>query len=285
MCLGEFRVVDPDAAAIIEQGPEDTCAAVLQVNDLIPALLAFTDAGRVALLRWEFAGQNPGTLEKFLPEGMSGERVVQLLPLPQEAEGKSVGLLSSDGRFKRLPLAEFLELSGRATSILKLKEGVSLKRVVLCQNGDDLVVGSSAGRLLRLEVNEENLPVMGRNAQGPVLLRLLPGESVVGSAPVRAEDCVLLASRSGQLKRLTTNSLRRCQRGAIGQIAMQFSLRTDELIDLSEGHSPVLAALLSDGRSLRLDTAQLREEDESGSGEQLGIGSNGALVELIPLLS
>ena len=64
-----------------------------------PALLAFTDAGRVALLRWEFAGQNPGTLEKFLPEGMSGERVVQLLPLPQETEGKSVGLLSSDGRF------------------------------------------------------------------------------------------------------------------------------------------------------------------------------------------
>ena len=45
-----------------------------------PALLAFTDAGRVALLRWEFAGQQPGTLEKFLPEGMSGEQVVQLLP-------------------------------------------------------------------------------------------------------------------------------------------------------------------------------------------------------------
>ena len=108
---------------------------------------------------------------------------------------------------------------------------------------------------------------------------------MVGSAPVKAEDCVLLASRSGQLKRLTTNRLRRCQRGAIGQIAMQFSLRGDELIDLGEDHSPVLAALLSDGRSVRLDTAQLRKEDESGSGEQLGIGSNGALVELIPLLS
>jgi len=70
-----------------------------------PALLAFTDAGRVALLRWEFAGQQPGILEKFLPEGMNDERVVQLLRLPSgtDIKGTSAGLLSSDGRFKRLP--------------------------------------------------------------------------------------------------------------------------------------------------------------------------------------
>ena len=53
-----------------------------------------------------------------------------------------------------------------ATSVLKLKEGVNLKRVVLCQDGDDLVVGSSTGRLLRLELNEETLPVMGPSPAG-----------------------------------------------------------------------------------------------------------------------
>ena len=81
--------------------------------------VAFTDAGRVALLRWEFAGQQPGMLEKFLPEGMNGEHVVHLLPLPsgEQAAGASVGLLSSDCRFKRLPIEEFQELSGRATSV------------------------------------------------------------------------------------------------------------------------------------------------------------------------
>ena len=115
--------------------------------------------------------------------------MVQLLPLParEAATGASIGLLSSDGRFKRLPIEDFQELSGRAASVLKLKDGVTLQRVVLCRDAEEMVVGSSTGRLLRLAVNEANLPVMGRNAQGPVLLRLLPGETVVGAAGVKHE--------------------------------------------------------------------------------------------------
>ena len=126
-----------------------------------PALLAFTAAGRVALLRWEFAGQQPGGLEKFLPDSLEGERVVQVLPLPK-SPGGSLGLLSTDGRFKRLPMEEFLELSGRAATVLKLKEGVELQRVVHCREDQELVVASSTGRVLRLAINEANLPVMGR---------------------------------------------------------------------------------------------------------------------------
>ena len=252
-----------------------------------PAVLAFTDAGRVALLRWEFAGQQPGTLETFLPEGMKGERVVQLLVLPSgdAAASTSVGLLSSDGRFKRLPIEEFQELSGRATSVLKLKDGVSLKRAVLCRDGQDLVVASSTGRLLRLAVNEANLPVMGRNAQGPVLLRLLPGEAVVGAVGVAHDDSVLLASGQGLIKRLAVANLRRCQRGDIGQIGVRFEQRGDQLVDLCGGHQPLLGALLADGRSLRLEANNLNADEDAAGGQALGLGAKDQLLELIPLLS
>lgn len=290
---GQVKVVGPqllgrlhlDEPAPLGDNPSPA-RLILPISDK-PALLAFTDAGRVALLRWEFAGQQPGTLEKFLPEGMNGERVVQLLPLParEAAAGASIGLLSSDGRFKRLPIEDFQELSGRAASVLKLKDGVTLQRVVLCRDAEELVVGSSTGRLLRLAVNEANLPVMGRNAQGPVLLRLLPGERVVGAAGVNPEGCVLLASRSGQLKRLEVSSLRRCQRGDIGQIGVRFQERGDQLIDLREDRTTVLAAVLSDGRSLRLNTAELQAEDDTGSGQHLGLGSNETMTELVPLLN
>ena len=288
---GQVKVVGPqllgrlhlDEPAPLGDNPSPA-RLILPISEK-PALLAFTDAGRVALLRWEFAGQQPGTLEKFLPEGMSGERVVQLLPLPEDGTNTSVGLLSSDGRFKRLPIEDFQELSGRAASVLKLKDGVTLQRVVLCRKDQELVVGSSTGRLLRLAVNEANLPVMGRNAQGPVLLRLLPGETVVGAAGVAADGSVLLASRGGQLKRLAVNSLRRCQRGDLGQIGVRFAQRGDQLIDLREDHCPVVAAVLSDGRNLRLDTAKLQAEDDTGSGQPLGLGGNEAVAELVPLLS
>jgi len=252
-----------------------------------PAVLAFTDAGRVALLRWEFAGQQPGSLEKFLPDGMSGERVVQLLPLPnaEAAAGVSVGLLSSDGRFKRLPLDDFQELSGRAASVLRLKDGVSLRRVVLCRDDAELVVGSSTGRLLRLAVNEANLPLMGRNAQGPILLRLLPGEAVVGAAAVSAGASVLLASARGQIRQLMLADLRRCQRGDLGQIGLRFQERGDQLVDLVPGDVPLLAALLNDGRSLRLTTAELPVAASSEQGWLCDVGGTAEIRELVPLFT
>jgi DNA gyrase subunit A len=250
-----------------------------------PAVLAFTDEGRVALLRWEFAGQQPGPLETFLPEGMKGERVVQLLVMPQDPAGSTVGLLSNDGRFKRLPIEEFQDLSGRATSVLKLKEGVTLKRAVLCRDSQDLVVASSTGRLLRLAVNEANLPVMGRNAQGPVLLRLLPGEAVVGAVGLTEGGTVVMASRQGLIQRLALDSLRRCQRGDIGQIGVRFEQRGDQLVDLCNGSQPLLGVLFADGRSLRLDATSLDPGRSTVATTTISLTPKDRISEIVPTLT
>ncbi len=268
-----------------ELGEHPAPARLLLPVQAQPALLAFTAAGRVALLRWEFAGQQSGGLEKFLPDRLEGERVIQVLPLPKQP-GCSLGLLSTDGRFKRLPLEEFLELSGRAATILKLKEGVELQRVVACREDEELVVASSTGRMLRLAINEANLPVMGRMAQGPTLMRLLPGERVVGAASSPASGNVVMASRLGQLKRLALESLRLCQRGDLGQIGLRFLDRSDELVDLQGPGPSVMGVVLAGGnnRSLRLKLAAVPLQDTSGSGLSLGLATGQQVQELVPLL-
>jgi DNA gyrase subunit A len=212
---------------------------------------------------------------------MRGERVVQLLPLPSgdNSSDASVGLLSSDGRFKRVPIVEFQDLSSRAGSMLKLKGGVPLKRAVLCRKGDDLVAGSSAGRLLRLEVNEGKLPVMGRNAMGPVLLKLLPGETVIGASTGTAGSSLLLASRHGMVSRVPLEQIRRCKRGDIGQIGIRFDQRDDELIDLHEGQCSIFAAILCDGRSQRIETKSL-----SAVAKNILLGTKAQLVGVSPLI-
>jgi DNA gyrase subunit A len=247
-----------------------------------PALLAFTASGRVGLLRWEFAGQQPGNLERFLPDSLEGERVVQVLPLPTEA-GSSLGLLSSDGRFKRLPMEEFQELSGRATTVLKLKDGVELKRVVSCQEGHEVVVASSTGRLLRMTVNEANLPLMGRAAQGPMVMRLLPGEAVVGAACT--DTSVVLASHYGQIKRLNTSEIRLCQRGDLGQIGLRFEQRGDHLVDLCSGLPALVSGVVSDSRNFRFVPDALEAQDPSGLGQSFGLKAGEHLQKLVPLLN
>ena len=287
---GQVRVISPQVLGRLhleEEAPlgdNPAPARLLLPVAAQPALLAFTVAGRVALLRWEFAGQQPGSLEKFLPDSLEGERVVQVLPLPSSGH---LGLLSTDGRFKRLPVTEFQELSGRAATVLKLKDGVELQRVVPCQEGGELVVASSSGRLLRLSVLEDQLPVMGRAAQGPMLLRLLPGEQVVGAAGVDSEGTVLLASRLGQLKRLAVKELRRCQRGDLGQIGLRFLQREDHLVDLVAADTTLVGVTLkgADNRSLRLATAAVALEDAPAAGRQLDLKAGEQVQALVPLIN
>jgi DNA gyrase subunit A len=283
----------PDSRLLIQAdgvvkvlSPQLPARLILPVQEQ-PQVLAFTADGRVALLRWEFAGQQPGNLERFLPDSLEGSAVVQVLTLPplspeQNAGPLSLGLLSSDGRFKRLPLDDVQELSGRAATVLKLKEGVSLRQVVLCREGEELVAASSAGRVLRLAVNGGNLPLMGRTAQGAMLLRLLPGEAVVGACSATAEGAVLLASRRGQIKRLAVAELRSCQRGDMGQIGLRFNHRDDTLVALSAATS-LVAVVLGNNRSLRLQPGDLELQDSSGTGLQLELAGHQELQTLVPL--
>ncbi|MAV10066.1 MAG: topoisomerase IV, partial [Synechococcus sp. MED850] len=146
---GQVKVISPQVLGRLHLnepcslGDEPSPARLILPIEPPPRLLVISAGGRVALLRWEFAGQQPGTIDRFLPAGLDGDPIVAIEPLPEgDGSDRSLGLLSSDGRFKRLPLREVLELSGRATSVVKLKEGVHLKAAMICSEGTDLVLVS-----------------------------------------------------------------------------------------------------------------------------------------------
>ena len=277
--LGRLHLLDD-----LDFGDHGCSAKLLLPVQPEPQLLAFTSGGRVAALRWEFAAQQPGPLERFLPDSVDGqaEQVVDVLVVPPADQDFSVGLLSSDGRFKRLAGQDLRELSGRATTVLKLKDGVQLQRVVMCRPGDDLAVASSTGRMLRLPIDDSTIPVMGRTAQGPVLMRLLPGESIVGAAATAAGGDVLLISQLGQLKRLGIDHLRRCQRGAIGEIGLRFEQRNDALTDLRSTTARV--SVETQAGSLRLASDSLPVEDGRGTGQQLKLPKGQTVQRLLPLI-
>ena len=74
--LGRLHLLDD-----LEFGDHGSSAQLLLPIQPAPQLLAFTSGGRVAALRWEFAAQQPGPLERFLPDSVDGqaEQVVDVL--------------------------------------------------------------------------------------------------------------------------------------------------------------------------------------------------------------
>ena len=288
---GQVKIVTPQVLGRLHFG--DPCpvsdapspARVILPIEPPPRLLAISANGRVALVRWEFAGQQPGALERFLPSGLEGDPIVAITPLPvQESNDLSLGLLSSDGRFKRLPLADVLDLSGRATSVVKLKEGVQLKTAVICREHQDLLLVSDIGRMLRLPINEDVLPLMGRLAQGPMTMRLLPGEDLIG-ALCPTEPTVMLVSEQGHLARINLTSIRPSQRGDLGSMAIQLTGDADRITGLVVANG-LIGMVSTEQRHGRIDPTTL-EITNSGDAfsNQIELHQGETITDLIPQIS
>ncbi|MGB1621157.1 MAG: DNA gyrase/topoisomerase IV subunit A [Synechococcus sp.] len=295
---GQVKVVSPqvlgrlhlhEASAL---GDDPSPARLILPIEPPPRLLAISATGRVAMIRWEFAGQQPGSLERFLPTALDRDPIIGIECLPTSDDPTlSLGLLSSDGRFKRLPLSELLDLSGRATSVVKLKEGVQLKAAMVCRDQSDLLLVTDIGRALRLPVNESCLPLMGRLAQGPMTLRLLPGEAVAGgisldrpSTPTHTPDSVVVMTRKGRMSRIDLGPLQPCWRGDLGRILVQLDKDDDRIQAIAAGHG-LLGVVTSGRRHARITAAEL---DLNGLAEPfataLTLRQDETLESIVPLI-
>ena len=249
-----------------------------------PKILAITTNGRVALVKWEFAGQQPGLIDKFLPGGLEGEKIINLIRLPDNEE-LSLGLLTSDGRFKRLPIEEVIDLSGRALTILKLKEGVSLKSAIICHPNGEVAIVSSIGRILKLEINNETLPLMGKLAQGQMIMRTLPGELIIGavSTPNNNQNLVL-ATKYGKIKKINFNTLRLSKKGDLGEICISLKdtkTYIDRVVDVYNGNR--LGTFIStQGRNARI-TPEILEEISNKN--PINLKENEYIKNIIPLIN
>jgi DNA gyrase subunit A len=176
-------------------------------------------------------------------------------------------LLTQQGKIKRLPLTEFTELTNRGMTVVKLKDEDELSYAALCQSKDLVVIATSGGRLLRLPVNDEQLPIMGRTAQGSQVTRLRKQEQLVGCVTAPTQGSLLLVSAKGEIKRIGVNQLRSSRRGAIGTQVFQFKQEADRLMGLVTVESqPVIHLLTSENRLVNFasDSIKLTEKDAAG---------------------
>jgi DNA gyrase subunit A len=197
------------------------------------------------------------------------EKIVGQFFLPEPTTNQDLLLISQNGRLKRLKLNEFTELTNRGLGLIKFKEeGDRIQSIHLVRSEEDLVLATSSGRLLRFSLKEENIPPMGRNAQGNPALRLRFGESLVGCLSVNAGDQVLLITQLGYGKSFSIQSLRLGILGDIGTTAMQFSNKTDQLIGMMPD-SQNLLLLTNQNRQISLSNEAFNIWTKDGVGDRL----------------
>jgi DNA gyrase subunit A len=266
------------------QACEDT---VLQTHltDTHQDLLVFTRSGKAHTVKVSEIPATPRSrgipLATLLPNATQSdpETIVQTLMLPDNPEGLDLLLLTLQGRIKRVPVAEFTNLTGRGLIASKLKDEDALVFVAVTQPGQQLILATSNGRVLRFVITDDQLALMSRAAQGLTAMRLGRHERLVGWAMLGSDDSVLLVTQQGYAKRLLVSSVKSANRGDLGMQVLQFANRTDALVGLV----PVLpeAAVLlqtSTQRLIRLDANTIKLWGKEGTGELFRNGDGSPLI-------
>jgi DNA gyrase subunit A len=255
-------------------------------------LIAVTDSGKaypVSIEDIPAAEVKPQKkLLSLLPNSAQRDanNTVAQLFLPEEDNNLDLILLTEKGIIKRLKASELNNLSNRGLLLIKLKEQDSLKYVSFTREDEEIAIATTGGRILRFLVNDEQLPVMGRSAQGNPALRLRYGEELAGCATFKHDENLLLISQFGYGKRIPVSTIRLANRGDIGTQGMQFNDKTDNLAGMivAQAGASVVLTTTAD-RRIVLSVEQVPFWGKDGVGERVAkLNQEEKIVGIYPQL-
>ena len=221
--------------------PAETCPIQTEFVTVNDTLIVLTRSGKAFPLRVkdipQASGSAPGKpLLELLPSSVSSEgpyAIASVFLLPDDLENQGLLLLTVQGKIKRIALTEFPDLTNRGLVTIKLKDDDHILFADFVEEGDQVVVATTMGRVIRVEINAETLPVASRTAAGSQVTKVLKLERFVGWAIAGYEDEFLLMSAEGYSKRMTVGLLKLCNLGDLGQHVFQFTNKGDRVVGMT----------------------------------------------------
>ena len=229
------------------QSPPEKPKAAKKTEDLLlcreaiagrEQLVVVTDSGKAypALVGdIPASGGKAVPLIKYLPGSVKNKReaIFSCFFVPKDLKEHFLVLLTQNGRIKRLAGAEVEDLTNRGSVLIKFKEDDRLNYLGWVKEGDEMAIATSAGRVLRFTIDDEQVPVMGRNTLGNQVTRVRVKEEIIGGIALPPDRDLLIVTQQGYAKRIPLNLIRKANRGDIGTQVMQFANKGDRVVGIA----------------------------------------------------
>lgn len=198
-------------------------------------VLCFSSRGRVYWLKvYEIPQAGRGARGKHIANLLplsEGEKITAIQPVREYEAGKTVFMATSDGTVKKTALTEFSRPRPSGIIAIELTEGNRLVGVGITDGTSDILLFSSAGKVVRFP--EDEVRPMGRAARGVRGISLAEGQSIVSLIIAGSADessAVLTATVNGYGKRTPFSDYPKHHRGGQGVISIQVNERNGAVV-------------------------------------------------------
>jgi DNA gyrase subunit A len=247
-------------------------------------LVFFTQQGRaLALPVADVPESGPSSRGRALAQILTlerGDRVATLIPVEEFSEVRSLLFLTSNGTVKRTTLDQYANIRAGGIAAIRVQEGDRLLDVQVSEGRNDVVLVTRQGRAIRF--GENDVPVMGRVAQGVKGIQLRKGDGVIGMVVVRREASLCCVTEQGFAKRTPVSDYPAQKRGGLGTITLDVSPKTGPLVaakELLDGDE--LMVITASGAAMRVIGADVPVQGRATQGKRIvATGAGDRVVEV-----
>lgn len=217
-------------------------------------LLFFTNKGRVYRLKGyeipEFSRTSKGLPLVNLIQIEKEENVTAVVKIEKENKYKYLVFGTKQGVIKRTLISEFDNIRQSGKIAITLKDGDELNSVKRSTGDNQILMCSSAGRMVRF--NESEVRIMGRTAAG-VRGMNLGAEVCVGTEVTEPNMEVLVVTQKGYGKRTNLDEYRETRRGSKGVKSLSITEKNGHIVGFKSVQSDKdLIIITNNGVVIRL---------------------------------
>ena len=197
-------------------------------------VLFFSNKGKVYRIKGyeipEFSRQAKGLpIINLLPLEKE-EKINSILSISKDDEEKYITFVTKKGLVKRTNAEEFDSIRKSGKIAITLKEEDELLFVCKTNGNNEIVIGSSNGRLVRFAENE--IRVMGRTASGVRGIDIPNDAICVSAEKVDQNSDILIITEKGYGKRTNIDEYRLTHRGSKGVKALNVTEKNGNLVSV-----------------------------------------------------
>ena len=235
-------------------------------------VLFFSNYGKVYRIKGyeipEFSRQSKGIPVINLLPIEKDEKITSVIPIASNEENvKSLIFFTKNGLTKRTELSEFDSIRKNGKLAINLKDDDELIAVEKTNGSNEIIISSSAGRMVRFDENEVRL--MGRNTSGVRGIEMTDAY-VVGAGVVEPDELVLTLTEKGYGKKTDVNEYRLTHRGGKGVKALNITEKNGNIVTfkLVKGDEDMIITT-NEGVVIRLDVSKISTMGRSTQGVKL----------------
>ena len=249
-------------------------------------ILFFTDKGKVYRIKGyevpEFSRQSKGLPIINLLPIEKDENVTAMVSIGNKEENQYIVFCTQKGLIKKTLISEFDSIRKNGKIAITLKDDDKLIAVKKTNGNNNILIGSSLGRMIRF--NENEIRILGRTASGVKGINVENGVCV-GCEIAEDNQNVLVVTEKGYGKQTDINEYRQTHRGSKGVKALNVTSKNGNIVSFKViNGTEDLMIITNSGMIIRLPIEQISTTGRVAQGVKLINLKDDQLVSTVSLI-